>query len=341
LAPLHAVGPRWLTHNHTFDIFGGGKSKFLSFIRSKLIQRFPNEAGFIMSNPFVIASATINRNYQIAAFVDMSRINDGEGNAAIILLKDGDMLPLFALGEQVLDICLSDEPESLYVLTHRKLLRYSSFEEDSQADEIVNGNEEMLFKKMFISNHYIYLFTMQDEILRVDPDTNQVSKLECDLDESDGLESMLLVANEPKYAVGMNGLFLSYDGSKFVEHTMPTNKHLAAMDITESGELVIVGQAGLILKGAMESIEVIDHDWVGYDIWDVTVYQERIFILLEIGVFELSPDNEVIPVISREQVRSIFFSFERFEEILWAVSERNILEYDGNDWKDVISLSAE
>jgi ribosomal protein S18 acetylase RimI-like enzyme len=30
LASLHAVGPRWLTHNHTFDIFGSGKSKFLS-----------------------------------------------------------------------------------------------------------------------------------------------------------------------------------------------------------------------------------------------------------------------------------------------------------------------
>jgi hypothetical protein len=53
LAPLHAVGPRWLTHNHTFDIFGGGKSKFLSFERSAILASL-----FLLSNCDSLISLT-------------------------------------------------------------------------------------------------------------------------------------------------------------------------------------------------------------------------------------------------------------------------------------------
>lgn len=293
-----------------------------------------------MSNPFVISTAAIHDSRSVIAFVDLSLLEENEGNGTIFLLEDGDLVPLYSIDREVLDIAISHDGESLFVLTHTVLFRFHGWERESEPQEVLSSENAGLLKKIAVGADAVYVVTMEDRILRIDPQSAKFDVVDCKMEDSDGVERLSIQDGVLKYAVGLHGLLLTFANGQCREVAVPTNKILNAVAETDANELVVVGQAGMFLKGALDALEVIDHDWEGYDLWDVTVCGERIFLLSEIGVFELNAENEVLPVVGREQKKSIFFTFKRSGSRLWAVGERHILEFDGKKWRDVFQLTA-
>lgn len=293
-----------------------------------------------MTNPFAISSAAVGRNKKVISFVDLSLIADGQGNGSIFELSSGDLLPLFSLNREVLDIAMPPRANELYVLTHEKVLHYPAITRETEPEEVLSGDDIGLFKKFCLSGSSIYVVTMSDELLRLDLKSGGWKEISCELDETDGIECLCAQDGRLKFIAGFNGMIMSVGGTRCDGLLTPTNKILASVTEKPDGSLVAGGQNGILLRGAPDALDIIGHDWEGYDIWDIDIYGDRTFLLLENGVFELTQENEVVPVIGRDQVRSIFFAFKRHQEVLWAVGERHILQFDGTEWSEAFSFRA-
>lgn len=293
-----------------------------------------------MSNPFVINSATVNDGNKLFAITDMGLLEENQGNAAIFSHYDDDMHQLFVLDREMLDMQISYDGQGLYVLTHEILFYYDGFTTDAGSSAVLTSEDIGLMKKMCVATDAIYIITVSDQIIRYDIPQKSIDDISYDIDESGGLERLILDKGKLKYAVGWNGLIIERKNNTWVEIPSPTNKILSALVELEDGKLLVVGQTGILLYGDKDALQVIDHDWEGYDFWDVVVFKGRNLILAENGVFEFVNGKDVVPVVGREQIKSIFFSLRYSGNVLWAISERNIIEYDEKDWVDVITLSS-
>ena len=294
-----------------------------------------------MNNPFVVSSAALGMKQRLISLVDMHLLEEDEANGVIIRLTEGDFEQLFVLNRQILDIVVPEEKETLYVLTHDAVYHYPNLTPGASPVRVPHSDDLGVLKKLYASADTLFLIAASDRIFMLNAAEGDIVDISSELGESEGLERLLIRNGVLKYAVGWNGLILSYESGEWHEVASPTNRILSAIDETKDGTLIVVGQSGILLRGRVDELEVIPHDWEGYDFWDVTVYGEREFLLSEIGVFELLDGKEVVPVLGRMQKKSIFFTFKRCGEKLWAVGERNILEFNGAEWKEVFSLSSD
>lgn len=290
-----------------------------------------------MDNPFIISSAALSKEANLVSFVDMELLKDGQGNGSIFRISKNGLEELFIINREIIDMAISENDGQLLVLTHEVIYLFNSLSPTEKPIDILQSGSHGYFKKMKVFDNTIYIITMSDSIIKFDKNNGSIKDISPNITESYGIENLFLSDGKLKYATGWNGLIMEFSGTSWIEIPSPVNKVITSMDRLENDDYILVGQSGDLLLGDMNVLQNIDHDWSGYDFWDVISHEKRVFILSEIGVLELTGE-EVNPVVGRPQEKSIFFTFKHYKNKLWAVGQRNILEYKEDKWKDIITL---
>lgn len=289
---------------------------------------------YVMENQIIITSASFNNIRKLFSVVDIELHNKSEANGAIIEIIDGRAKKLLVLDKQIIDFFMHSNNEHIYILTADSILLFDG----KEVNKVYTNLKFGLYKKFWGNKNSIYLLTKQDLLVEIDMKGLKGKEISLDISTSISIEGAVVNESGIKYLVGWQGFIAERKKNEWVPIEAPTNTIINSITETDENIIVAVGLKGTVISGKGEEMSLIDHDWLGYDFWDVIQFNDTVFILGEEGVFNITDENLVEPVIGRPQNKSIFFKFVSFGRILWAVGEKNILEFDGNSWNDLIKL---
>jgi hypothetical protein len=146
-----------------------------------------------------------------------------------------------------------------------------------------------------------------------------------------GFEAVDGFAESDIYAVGWNGEIWHYDGSGWHQKQSPTNIVLTRVQCAGNGVVYASGRKGLLLKGRDDSWEVIDHQSMIDDIWDLAWYQEKLYLSTMYGLFTLDQDK-LLPVDFGEDSPNSCYHLSAADGVLWSIGGKDIMAFDGNSW---------
>jgi len=163
-------------------------------------------------------------------------------------------------------------------------------------------------------------------------------------DYSDGIKTSsvlmnLCLSSEGYSIVGMDGTFLlrrkGRDRWEYID--LATNVHLTGI-ACRNGEFYVCGFDGLLIRGDLDEWVVIENDFEDSDFWDVAFFNDALYILSETAILKLDGEDNIIPVYMLDRDDGIFHTFTQNNDVLWAVGEKDIIEYDGDQFKIILEV---
>lgn len=146
-----------------------------------------------------------------------------------------------------------------------------------------------------------------------------------------GFEAVDGFAESDIYAVGWDGEIWHYDGSGWHQKQSPTNIVLTRVLCAGNGVVYASGRKGLLLKGRDDSWEVIDHQSMIDDIWDLAWYQDKLYLSTMYGLFTLDQDK-LLAVDFGEDAPNSCYHLSAADGVLWSIGGKDIMAFDGNNW---------
>ncbi|MNZ15639.1 hypothetical protein D3C78_325930 [compost metagenome] len=146
-----------------------------------------------------------------------------------------------------------------------------------------------------------------------------------------GFEAVDGFAESDIYAVGWNGEIWHYDGSGWHQKQSPTNIVLTRVLCAGNGVVYASGRKGLLLKGRDDSWEVIDHQSMIDDIWDLAWYHDKLYLSTMHGLFTLDQDK-LLAVDFGEDSPNSCYHLSAADGVLWSIGGKDIMAFDGNNW---------
>jgi hypothetical protein len=138
------------------------------------------------------------------------------------------------------------------------------------------------------------------------------------------------------YAVGYKGEIWHYDGQWHQEDS-PTNIALTRAVPLESGEMVVVGLGGTILRGRTGSWRQVEQDTTEDDFWGGMEFKGKLYLSTSDGIFTLAGDKlKSVKIGGRGSKTTMFL--HAADGVLWSVGAKDIFRSnDGATWERVPS----
>ncbi|WP_437882282.1 hypothetical protein [Pseudomonas sp. LRF_L74] len=133
------------------------------------------------------------------------------------------------------------------------------------------------------------------------------------------------------YAAGWNGEIWHFDGVTWQQKPSPTNIVLTRLLCAGDGQVYACGRKGLLLQGRDDAWEVIDHESMIDDIWDLAWYDGRLYLSTMHGLFTLA-DGKLIAVDFADQEPGSCYHLSAGDGVLWSIGAKDILAFDGQNW---------
>lgn len=142
---------------------------------------------------------------------------------------------------------------------------------------------------------------------------------------------------ESIYAVGYKGEIWHYTG-KWKQEDSPTNVALTRAIPLESGELVVVGLAGTILRGVAGKWRQIEHDTTEDDFWGGMEFKGKVYLATSDGLFTLTGDQlKPVKLTGVKGSKTTMF-LHAGDGVIWSVGAKDIFRSeDGVRWERVPS----
>jgi hypothetical protein len=148
-----------------------------------------------------------------------------------------------------------------------------------------------------------------------------------------GFESIDGFSENEIYAVGWKGEIWQYDGSQWTDHSSLTNLILSSICCAPNGEVYIVGQQGILIRGRHDTWEVVDRvDDVNDDFWDLSYYKNKLYISSIKELFTLENDHLTEVDFGSIDVNSCY-SLTQAEGVMWSIGGEDVISFDGKTWK--------
>lgn len=136
------------------------------------------------------------------------------------------------------------------------------------------------------------------------------------------------------YVAGNDGFIGHHDGSSWQVVEGPTAASLNAIHLSSDNEVWIVGSHGTVLKGsAQRGFRTLFTESVNADFYSITSFNGIRYIGASNGIYALSDERlELIPISTQEELTEVA-CIESKDNVLWALSPRKLLRFDGKSWQ--------
>ncbi len=145
-----------------------------------------------------------------------------------------------------------------------------------------------------------------------------------------GFEAVDGFSESDIYAVGWGGEIWHYSGT-WGQKQSPTNRALTRVLCAGNGVVYASGRKGLLIRGRNDIWEVVDHESMIDDIWDLAWYREKLYLSTMHGLFTLD-QNRLLPVDFGEGVPDSCYHLSAANGVLWSIGGKDIMAFDGSHW---------
>lgn len=139
------------------------------------------------------------------------------------------------------------------------------------------------------------------------------------------------------YAAGLGGEIWSCNQGAWTQESSPTNLALHTMAVLPTGQICIAGMSGVVLTGSAGRWKVIEQDLTEEPFWGSTLFQGRVYLANDDGVFVLNDalDDLELVLENGEKTRRTSYLDAR-DGVMWSVGDKAIARTeDGTQWVDV------
>ncbi|BCG65705.1 MAG: hypothetical protein methR_P3557 [Methyloprofundus sp.] len=153
-----------------------------------------------------------------------------------------------------------------------------------------------------------------------------------------------VIGNEKKhlYLFGWHGLAYLIRNNKIQRIVLPVNVDLYDAVYASDGSVYVCGEKGTVLKGTgLDNWEIIDNEVTNDKLWGVCSYMGRIFVSSMSEIYEVLRGGGVQKVLFSENsvIPSLTYKLKSCEECLWSIGSKQLVEFDGVEWRDNLKLS--
>ena len=143
------------------------------------------------------------------------------------------------------------------------------------------------------------------------------------------------VAPDRIYCVGQYGEIWFYDGARWAQEDSPANVALTGVCVRRSGEVVVVGMAGVLLVGKRGGWQAIDHRATESDFWGIAEFKDYVYVANYDGVFRLAGIAlEKVALGVAPPPSTAYLAAN--DDVLWSVGHKHALyTIDGVTWTAV------
>jgi len=138
------------------------------------------------------------------------------------------------------------------------------------------------------------------------------------------------------YAVGLDGIFSTFDGSRWSSIDSPTSVSLEKVFCAPDKNVYIGGNAGTIIVGNKSTWKVIPDDILDGTIWDIAWFADKVFFSTLDGLYSLQNNVLKKEIIKKDGFWS-YGSLVANDKVLWSIGRKSLAKTkNGIDWEEVI-----
>lgn len=136
------------------------------------------------------------------------------------------------------------------------------------------------------------------------------------------------------YVVGADGFIGHHDGTSWRIVERSTAASLNAMHLSADKDVWIVGSRGTVLKGnAQRGFQTLLRKSLNADLYSITSFGNILYIGASNGIYTLVNSKlDLIPISIQEDLSQVT-CVESKDGVLWALSPKKLLRFDGNSWQ--------
>lgn len=150
-------------------------------------------------------------------------------------------------------------------------------------------------------------------------------------DEVVGFEAIGGFSATEVYAAGWGGEIWRYDGRSWSRLDSPTNLILTGLCCADTGDVYLCGRAGTLLRGRLDTWEIIDHGSTGEDLWSVAWFDNTLYAASLRLVYRLE-ERRLVPVDFAADPPGSCGQLCAREGVLWSIGARDVMAFDGSTW---------
>uniref|UniRef100_UPI003BEEECE2 hypothetical protein n=1 Tax=Burkholderia arboris TaxID=488730 RepID=UPI003BEEECE2 len=160
------------------------------------------------------------------------------------------------------------------------------------------------------------------------------ARLSRQIHETTGLTDINGAGDDSIYVVGNSGFLAHFDGSGWRTLDRLTAAHLNAIHIEPGGDVWIVGSRGTVLRGTVQQgFKAVMRKSLTTDFYAIAQFQDKFYLGAGDGIYELHQGNaNRLPesdTLDLTQVSCV----EAKDGVLWALTERKLVRFDGVKWE--------
>lgn len=148
-----------------------------------------------------------------------------------------------------------------------------------------------------------------------------------------GFEAAMEFGND-LYAFGWDGEIWQLSNAVWRRIASPTNLILTDAAAMPSGDLIVTGQSGTLLRGRQDSWEAIDHAQTSDDFWSAASFLGQTYISSMNGIFLLQDDQ--LSLVDDGSQEGSYYRLSANSDIMISVGSRCVLMTDGDKWQRIV-----
>ena len=164
---------------------------------------------------------------------------------------------------------------------------------------------------------------------------NKWTRIDEGLQDSFEIEAVHGIKQTDIYAVGDDGESWRYNGRKWTQVDLPTNKNLNMVKCCADGNVYIAGDDGVLIRGRGQAWEVLDQEQNTDDLWDIEWFKGHLYASAMSGVFRLN-GNELEEVDFGEDRPKSTYQLSAAKGVMWSNGEHDIMSFDGKSWTRIV-----
>lgn len=149
------------------------------------------------------------------------------------------------------------------------------------------------------------------------------------------IESIDGFGDSDLYAAGYRGEVWHFDGRTWSKCDTPTNTNLNTVLCAADGVVYVAGRSGFLMRGRDDVWEIIDHQVVADDIWDLAWFAGAVYASTLSAVYRLEADNLTVAPFGRDAPKSCYH-LSIAPGVMWSIGARDVMAFDGTHWTRVI-----
>jgi hypothetical protein len=136
-------------------------------------------------------------------------------------------------------------------------------------------------------------------------------------------------------AIGNHGEIAMQSGADWTMLDSPTNQHLYAICVDDSGMFNAVGANGTVIRGDESGFEVVCSENPGQAgaLWDIECFQGDLIASASAGLF-LIKNGSLQPFSPAPPATMVGYKLTSNAARLWSVGTHQIYCFDGNEWQE-------